>query len=105
GIVLLEPSEICYLAAASGKVFIVAKNRKYESWESLKDWEDRLRNLDQFVKCHRSYIVNIDAIDVITPWINNSFNISIKDMPDRIYCSRNYWSELKKKFDRGRELV
>lgn len=93
-IVLLKPSDIFYLATAKGKVTIVTRDNKYHNWESLKDWEDKLKKFG-FYRCHRSYLVNISKISMITPWFKNTYNIKFKDIPDEIYLSKTYMKFFK----------
>lgn len=93
-IVLLNPSDIYYLATAKGKVIIVIRDNKYHNWESLKVWEDKLKKFG-FYRCHRSYLVNISKISMITPWFKNTYNIRFKDIPDEIYLSKSYMKFFK----------
>ncbi|MGI6669048.1 MAG: LytTR family transcriptional regulator DNA-binding domain-containing protein [Acetivibrionales bacterium] len=97
-IVILDPSDIYYLTARKGKVLIFTKNDQYYSWDSMNSWEERLSGFN-FFRCHRSYIVNVDKIEEIIPWFNDTCNLKLKDIPDKIYSSKTYTKQLKKRFN------
>ncbi|MGI6085370.1 MAG: LytTR family transcriptional regulator DNA-binding domain-containing protein [Acetivibrionales bacterium] len=97
-IVLLNPSDIYYLAARNGKVLIFTKNDLYYSWDSMKSWVQKLSSFN-FIKCHRSYIVNVDKIEEIIPWFNGTYNLKLKDIPEPIYASKIFIKNLKERFN------
>ena len=97
-IILLNPSEIYYLTARKGKVFIITQNDSFYSWDSMNSWEQKLKELN-FFRCHRSYIVNVDKIKEITPWFNDTYNLKLKDIPDKIYSSKTFTKYLKNRFN------
>lgn len=93
-IILIDPKEILYLYALDGNVFVTTETNKYKSLESLKWWEDNLTE-GMFFRSHRSYIVNIEKIEKITPWFNGAFNINFKNLEQNIPVSRRAMKELK----------
>ena len=97
-IVLLNPSDIYYLTARKGKVLIITKNDQYYSWDSMNSWEQRLSRFN-FFRCHRSYIVNVEKIEEIIPWFNDTYNLKLKGIPDKIYSSKTFTKQLKKRFN------
>ncbi|WP_270566367.1 LytTR family transcriptional regulator DNA-binding domain-containing protein [Clostridium beijerinckii] len=94
-IILISPDDIYYLSASSGKVTIVLKDDKYQSWDALKLWEDRLKNFG-FCRCHRSYIINVEKVKEITPWFKDTYNLTLKDLTDNVYASKSYMKILKR---------
>ena len=94
-IILIKPSKIYYLVASKGNVTVITKEDKYYSWDSLKYWEDKLRN-HGFFRCHRGYLVNVDKIKSITPWSKDAYNLKLKDISEEIYTSKAYISSLKR---------
>lgn len=94
-ILFLKPSEIYYLASSEGKVTLVTVNSQYYSWDSLKAWEEKLKN-NGFFRCHRSYIVNVAKIKKITSWFKDTYNLEFHDIGDTIYSSKSYIKPLKK---------
>lgn len=97
-IILLDPSDIYYLTARNGKVMVVTKGNCYHSWKSMNAWEERLKDYN-FFRCHRSYIVNVEKIEEIIPWFNDTYNLKLKDLSDSIYISKSYIKLLKNKFN------
>lgn len=93
-LILIKPAEIYYLVAVEGKVSIITKEDKYNSWDSLKFWEEKLRD-HGFFRCHRSYLVNVNKIKSITPWFKDTYNLKLKDISEEIYTSKTYISSLK----------
>jgi len=57
----MQEKEIYYVMAEGAQTIICTKNESFRSEKSLKEWEEKL---DQrlFVKCHRSFLVNLSKI-------------------------------------------
>jgi two-component system LytT family response regulator len=94
----VKVSSIVFIAAegdysavttTEGKLGLVLK--------SMKEWEFRLPE-QHFVRIHRSIIVNIDCIERIEKWFNNSFHIHLKGVPDPLEMSRRSVSRLRERF-------
>jgi len=96
-ILLVNSSDILYLAAESGEVTVAAAGREYKSHESLNAWSLKL-DMSKFFRCHRSYIVNIDKIEKISPWFNGTFNLMLKDCKETIPVSRENMKTLRSIF-------
>ena len=93
-IIFVKPSDIYYLASNQGKVTIVVRDDQYQSWDTLKVWEKRLKGYG-FLRCHRSYLVNVEKIKTITPWFKDTYNLKLHDISHEIYCSKSYIKDLK----------
>ncbi|MGO1819910.1 MAG: LytTR family DNA-binding domain-containing protein, partial [Senegalia sp. (in: firmicutes)] len=52
-------------------------------------------NNDNFFKSHRSFVVNMDYIEKIEPWFNQSYNIKLKYYNENIPVSRGQLKEFK----------
>ncbi|MEH7522404.1 LytTR family DNA-binding domain-containing protein, partial [Bacillus sp. JJ1503] len=50
----------------------------YKVSEALVVLEKKL-NQTQFLRVHRSFIVNVDHILEIEPWFNSTYNLIMKD--------------------------
>jgi len=61
--VRIEPSKLLYLKSDSNYVQFVTENKKILGLANLKDLEKKLPN--QFLRVHRSYIVNLSKVDRI----------------------------------------
>ncbi|MBI1939661.1 MAG: response regulator transcription factor [Ignavibacteriales bacterium] len=64
---------------------------------SLKNWEASLPDKN-FLRVHRSTIINIDHIEKINPWFNGTFTATLKGFSETIYFSQRYSQKLKKIF-------
>lgn len=87
---------ILFVFAESKQVFVqTEKGGKYKSRLTLQEFEDKL-NPDQFFRCHRNYIVNMDKVIGIEPWFNRGYLLFLKDGGHKIPVSRMHTSNLGK---------
>ncbi|MBU8879649.1 LytTR family DNA-binding domain-containing protein [Bacillus sp. FJAT-29790] len=96
-IILLTYADIIYLESSEGKCTIKTIEQEYKISEALVALEKKL-NKDQFLRVHRSFIVNVDHIDEIEPWFNSTYNLIMKDS-SKVPVSRTYVKELKQLLD------
>jgi DNA-binding LytR/AlgR family response regulator len=96
--ILLNSSDVYYLMAENGKVFAVTPEGRYKCDGSLELFEKKLE-ADHFLRCHKSYLVNLDKISEISPWFNGALNLKFKEISDTISVSRNYAARLKQQFE------
>ncbi len=90
----IDNSIILYMTTQGKETHIYTEDKIFTSEDSLKVMESRLRN-SGFMKCHRSYIVNLNRIDKITYWNNGVHFLSFKEISERVPVSRKYYKELK----------
>jgi two-component system, LytTR family, response regulator len=77
------------VTTGEGKLGLVLK--------SMKEWEYRLPE-QHFLRIHRSVIVNIDSIERIEKWFNNSFRIHMKGASEPLEMSRRSVAKLRERF-------
>ncbi|HFV2811638.1 TPA: response regulator transcription factor LtdR [Streptococcus agalactiae] len=75
-IYLVSADDILLIEAMQGKLIIQTPDKNYEIDGSLQQWQDKLPS-SQFVRGHRSYIVNINAIKTIEPWFNQTLQLHL----------------------------
>ncbi|HEN0223500.1 response regulator transcription factor LtdR [Streptococcus agalactiae] len=75
-IYLVSADDILFIEAMQGKLIIQTPDKNYEIDGSLQQWQDKLPS-SQFVRVHRSYIVNINAIKTIEPWFNQTLQLHL----------------------------
>ncbi|MDI2589706.1 LytTR family DNA-binding domain-containing protein [Psychrobacillus sp. NEAU-3TGS] len=92
-IVLLENDSIIYLESFEGKCKIKTMTDEYLVNDSLVVIEKKLQH-PQFMRVHRSFIVNLDHIVEIHPWFNSTYNLVLKDK-SKVPVSRTYIKEFK----------
>ncbi len=78
--------EICYIDHDSIRKKLVRN--------TLKNVEQMLRPYDQFIRCHRTFIIHVGHIERIHLKINSSY-IVLKKLDERIPVSRQYVLKLK----------
>ena len=83
--------------ASEKETLIFSNQKKYVSKIKISKWEEMLKG-DNFYRCHRSFIVNLDKITEIEQWFNSSWIIKIKNYTTAIPVSRNNIRELKELF-------
>lgn len=96
-IILINTNDILYMTSLEGKVHIFTINGSFLSQDSLSIWENKLRK-DQFFRSHRSYIVNSEKIEKLTPWFNGTYNLKLVDCDESIPVSRGKVKDLKEMF-------
>lgn len=92
-IILLNDEEILYLESSEGKCLIKMMEQFYKVSDALIVLEKKL-NKEQFIRVHRSFIVNADHIKEIEPWFNSTYNLIMKD-GSKVPVSRTYIKELR----------
>lgn len=72
----------------NGKTALVSK--------SLNDWMQRLPE-KYFTRIHRSTIVNIEFVERLEQWFNNSYQVYLKGIEEPFTMSRRYAAQLREK--------
>ena len=90
----LDYNQILYFEAYQKKIYIHTYNQRIGYYDSITELAVKLNS--QFVRCHRSYLVNIDNIKKI------SFNDMVLEMKDgkEIFISRTYKNTLRERLDK-----
>ena len=86
--VMINVNHIVYMEAQNQDISIVTKDEKYCNRYNLKDYEEELKEYN-FIRCHRSYLVNISHIMRI------SGKEIIMDNSDNIPLSRTKEKKIK----------
>lgn len=94
-IFLYKPSQVIYFEAYDNYSYLYdLKGDKHLCDYSLKALETRLG--DNFLRVHRSYVINRDHIQQITPFVKGRYVITFKDgNGTSITSSRSYAEEIK----------
>lgn len=86
-IYLIPGTEILYATIEDRFVRIVSEQKSYLTNYTLCELEGILGN--SFLRVHKSYLANVDKIESIIPWFNNTYNLIMKDRQE-IPVSRTY---------------
>lgn len=92
-VVLLDMAEIDWVEAAGNYVQLKAGKESYLLREGIGQISKRL-DPDQFVRIHRSTIVNFRRIKELQPCNNGEYMVVLKDGKE-LSCSRSYRSHLQ----------
>lgn len=92
---LLKPNEIMYFYAEGKKTLIHTVDGIFESKGTLTDLEQRLDE-SIFFRCHRSYIINLDYVEYIDPWFNQTYTVKLRSNKEEIPVSRAGAKNLKR---------
>lgn len=97
-LILVKLNEVAYLEYFEGKIRVFSENNQYSLNQTMKSFIEE--NENQFIRTHKSFIVNIDYIKEIIPWFNYTLKLRIKGFEElEIPVSRNYIKEFKKKLN------
>ena len=92
---LIRVDAVSHLIADGDRSLLhTTDGRRRSTARSLAQWESRLPAED-FVRTHRSAIVNLHHIDRIEPWFHYSFRIHLRGATDPVPLSRRRASLLR----------
>lgn len=87
-------SDVVYLEAKEKKTYINGKEHSGTHKNTLQEFEFLLPK-DQFIRCHRSFIVNVTYIKEIFPDTHSTFMLSMKN-GDKVPVSQSYSSYFRR---------
>jgi len=94
----LKISDIIAIFAAGDYSEILTKNSKKSiTLKTMKEWEQRLPH-NYFTRIHRSSIINLEYVDKLEEWFNNSYKVYLREIDEPLTISRRYISKIKSKF-------
>lgn len=91
---VLSIDNIYYCEAHEHEVHVYTKDDRYVVASSISDFHKKLPQ-NTFFRCHRSYIVNINKINEIIPWFNNTYMLKLQGLVSEIPVSRQNISAFK----------
>jgi LytTr DNA-binding domain len=94
GWIPLPFSEVVYLEAKDKKTIVYSEELSGTHKLSLQEFEYLLPK-DSFIRCHRSFIVNVNHIKEIFPDTHSTFMLSM-DNGDQVPVSQSYSSYFRK---------
>lgn len=97
----IKLSEILYIKAATPYIAIQLEKKQYLHSETLKSIMKKLDS--QFIRTHKSSIVNIDKVLSYKSRLNGDYDLMLQDRTE-IRLSRNYVTEFKNNFESKPQL-
>lgn len=95
-IYLIPGSDILYATIDERQVRVVTRQKSYLTNYSLSELEEILGA--SFLRVHKSYLANVEQIESIVPWFNNTYNLIMKDQQE-IPVSRTYIKNFRQRLD------
>ncbi len=65
--------------------------------KTMNEWEQQLPKKN-FIRIHRSTIINLEHIEKVEKWFNYSYRVYLKDFAGPLTISRRYANKIKGKF-------
>lgn len=89
--IMLNHSEIFFVQALEKRKTLICTERgKFCTVLTLKDLQNRLEPV-QFIRTHKSYIVNVQKIREVVPWFNNTYVLNLEGCSEKdIPVSRHF---------------
>lgn len=92
--IVVNIDDIYYCKSSERDALVYTKNQEYTVNMSISEFYNKICGYN-FFKSHRSYILNIDKIEEIIPWFNNTYNVKLKNLDIEIPVSRKNIKEFK----------
>ncbi|MCF7807332.1 MAG: LytTR family DNA-binding domain-containing protein [Candidatus Marinimicrobia bacterium] len=87
---------ICITSAGDYSELLCTNKKKVLVHKSMAEWESRLP-ATFFNRIHRTTIVNMEYVDRLEEWFNNSYRVYMKGVEEPYVMSRRYVAKLKQK--------
>jgi DNA-binding LytR/AlgR family response regulator len=95
-IAIIKYSEIFFFSAFKhGASHVHTDTEIFVTTLSLKEIEEKL-GTQKFMRVHKSYVVNLEHIEKITPSFNSTYELSMASSGQTVPVSRNYISDFRK---------
>ena len=92
---VLDYSDILIIETEERNTKVITNRGDFITTTSMVEWEEKLQ-AHGFFRPHRSFLINLDEIDEIVLWFNNSLQIKMKGYKDKnIPISRNKLKDFK----------
>lgn len=91
---IIKPQEGCFIKVVARDVLLVTSKDTYQLSHTIGYWENRLKQYG-WLRCHKSYVINIYQIKEIYPMFNSTFNVRTKGSDEEIPISRTYVKTVK----------
>ncbi|WP_130807556.1 LytR/AlgR family response regulator transcription factor [Senegalia massiliensis] len=90
----ISTKDIIFSTVEDKNTVIITTKGKFIYHDSLSHLERNI-NKNNFFRSHRSFIINIDYIEKIEPWFNNTYNVKLKGYNEHIPVSRGQVKQFK----------
>ncbi len=99
GVSFVRQQEILLIQRENRQTVLYATGgRRFETSETLGEVEARL-DPDTFFRCHKSYIINLDAIESITPYGRWTYVVHLEGLQQDALITHDKYEELERRFE------
>lgn len=90
----IDLNEIIYATVEDRNTVIISTKGKFEINFTLSELCEKL-DKSIFFRSHKSFLINLNYIQVIEPWFNSTFNVMLKGTDIKIPVSRSQSKEFR----------
>ena len=94
----IELKDILYMSRIEKRTKLITKQGEFDIKMPLKELENRLLAYG-FFRIHKSFLVNLEHIQRLTPWFNGAYHLQLEGSKDTLSVSRNYVKALRAKLE------
>lgn len=94
GIVLVNPSDICFITKEGRGTYLFTTSGKNKVNESMDSLEKSLEN-STFKRCHKGYIVNLRRIRKICPATVKTYGLVLEGTKELAYMSKTCFKDIQ----------
>lgn len=95
---LIDIKDIIMIERTNGVSRIVTKDEKYLTSQALSSLEEKL-DPSRFMRCHKSYIIRIDAIRKLEVYGRWTYIVHLKDTDETALMTTQNYDEIKQRFE------
>lgn len=96
-VLFVDKSDIIFVERSDSATNIVTKETVYKTTASLSNIEEKL-GTREFMRCHKSYIINISMISRIEPYGRWTYIVKFKGTEESALMTAKNYEEIKKIF-------
>ena len=96
-VVFVDKKDIIFIERSDNATGIVTEEETYKTSVSLSAIEEKL-NPAEFMRCHKSYIINISRISKIEPYGRWTYIVKFKGISETALMTSQNYEEIKKIF-------
>ncbi len=96
-VVFVDTKDIIMVERENSQTNIITATEHYKTSVSLSDIEDKL-NPEEFMRCHKSYIINLQAISRLEPYGRWTYVVKLKGTDATALMTSQNYEEIKRMF-------
>ncbi len=96
---VMDVQDVIYVETEEGNTKVVTGKGDFSSSLTLTEWEAKLPS-PPFFRTHRSFLVNLEKIEEVVSWFNNSLQIKMQERGELLIpVSRSKTKDFKKRMN------